>query len=87
MKVWGRSILRKFAEEDESPREGGTEPGEYGVMSSKGRRHFKKEEFVQQFHVMEKSSKIKIEKALGSGAELASLKKRKKLREKKRFIY
>ena len=39
--------------------------GECGIMESKGRRHFKKEEFVQQFHVMEKSNKIKTEKALG----------------------
>ena len=54
--------------------------GECGIMESKGRRHFKKEEFVQQFHVTEKSNKIKTEKALGSGEELASLKKRKKTR-------
>jgi len=56
-------------------------------MESKGRRHFKKEEFVQQFHVMEKSIKMKTEKALGSGAELASLKKKKKTKREKRFIY
>ena len=54
-------------------------------MESKGRRHFKKEEFVQQFHVMEKSNKIKTEKALGSGAEISSLKKEKN--REKRFIY
>ena len=41
-------------------------------MESKGRGHFKNEEFIQQFHVTEKSNKIKTEKALGSGAELAS---------------
>lgn len=76
-----------MAEEDESPKEGDTEAGECGVMESKGRRHFKKEEFVQQFHVMEKSIKMKTEKALGSGAELPSLKKKKKTKREKRFIY
>lgn len=83
MKVWWRSILHKLAEDDESPREGGTEPGEYGVVEPKGRRHFKKEEFVQQFHVTEKSNKTKIEKLWVLEQNLLALKKKKTKREKK----
>ena len=83
LKAQGRSILHKLAEEFESPKQRDTEkPAEHGVMESKGRGPFKNEEFVQQFHVTEKSSKIKTEKALGSGAGLASLKKKKKRTEK-----
>lgn len=37
------------------------------VMESKGRRLFFRRRFDQQFHVTEKSNKIKTEKALGSG--------------------